>query len=287
MNLINRLADSIFDVILAPFELLGQAFALILVSGLFGIAALLIFKQISWQAGIKATKDRIKGHLIAIRIYQDDLGIVGKSVGSIVLRNFQYIGLNFGPILPLVIPFVLVASQFVVRYGFDPIPITPQEQVDDLLMGEGTMIEIVMKDGHETEVEDLSLRLPKNFVAISPLVKNAGDGVAFQEVIAYAPDRGDIEIMIGDRMVGSKAIVAGGQPTRTMQPERVSGFFASWLWPAEDRFDSDSPIDEVRFEYPERDLGWLPGGPFGILVVFVISSMLFGLLVLKPLNIQI
>ena len=46
------------DVVLIPFELLGPELALILVSGLFGIVALLIFKQISWQAGIKRTKDR-------------------------------------------------------------------------------------------------------------------------------------------------------------------------------------------------------------------------------------
>ena len=68
MNAINRATSSIFDVLLTPFELLGPEISLILVSGLFGILALLVFKQISWQAGIKQTKDKIKGHMIAIRI---------------------------------------------------------------------------------------------------------------------------------------------------------------------------------------------------------------------------
>ena len=59
------------------------------------------------------------------------------------------------------------------------------------------------------------------------------------------------------------------------------------LWPAEDRFASDCPIDTVKFAYPERDLGWLPGGVGGILLVFLIASMAFGVALLKPLNIQI
>jgi len=287
MNFLNWLASLVFDILLTPFELLGSGFALIMMSGIFGVVALVIFKQISWQAGIKSTKDKIKGHMIAIRIYQDDLAIVGKSVGSVLLRNFQYIGLNFGPILPLIIPFSFVAAQFVVRYGFDPIPVTPPEEVAGLMSGEGTMVDIRMKSDRKMDVEGITLRLPQNFKAISPLVANAADGVAWQEIVAIAPGAGEIEIMKGNEVIGTKAIVAGDMPTRLMQPEKVSGFFSAVLWPAEDRFQSDCPIDTVKFVYPERNLGWLPGGIGGILLVFLIASMAFGVALLKPLNIQI
>ena len=101
MNTIHHVTTAIMDAVLTPFEMLGDELALILVSGIFGVLALLLFKQISWQKGIKAAKDRIKGHMIAIRLYQDDLAIVGKSVGSVMVRNVQYLGLNFLPILPL------------------------------------------------------------------------------------------------------------------------------------------------------------------------------------------
>ena len=113
------------------------------------------------------------------------------------------------------------------------------------------------------------------------------DGKAFQEVIATSPVTGEIEILVGGSPVGTKEIVAGEEPTRLMQPERVSSFWSSWLWPAEATFDGSSPVDRVVFPYPERDLNLLPGGPFGILVVFFIASIVFGLLIMKPLNIQI
>jgi hypothetical protein len=80
MDALNRITTKVFDVLLTPFELLGVELSLILISGLFGIVALLVFKQISWQKGIKGVKDKIKGDMIDIRIYQDDLGVVGGSV---------------------------------------------------------------------------------------------------------------------------------------------------------------------------------------------------------------
>ena len=288
MTVVNRITSSFFDVVLTPFELLGQEIALILVSGFFGIVALLIFKLISWQAGIKGVKDKIKGHMIAIRIYQDDLVVVFSSVLKVLLRNFQYIGLNFGPMVPLAIPFTLVAAQLVVRYGFDPLPVVEtEEEFAAMLPGEGVLVEVEMKPGEEASVAQLELRLPDGIVAASPLVRSRAEGRAFQEVVARKAGAGEIEIMVDGRRVGTKEIVAGDEATRRMQPERVAGFWAAWLWPAEDLFSSDSPVAKTSFVYPDRDLFLLPGGPLGILLVFFVSSIVFGIAVLKPLNIQI
>ena len=288
MNAIQRAMSAVFDAVLTPFEWLGDEVALVLVSGLFGVLALLLFKRISWQSGIKAAKDKIKGHMIAIRIYQDDLGIVFASVLKILLRNLQYLALNFGPILPLFVPFLLVAAQLVVRYAFAPLPVVASEaELSSMLPGEGTMIEVRMKKGREAEVAKLSLQFPANFQALSPLARSQAQGLAFQEVVARAPGAGDIGLVVAGKEVGTKAIVAGADVPRCMQPERVSSFWSSWLWPAEPTFASDSPVDSVRFVYPDRDLGFLPGGALGVLVVFFLSSILFGLAILKPLNIQI
>jgi len=287
MNAVHSALSAIFDVLLKPFELMGDLVALVLTSGVFGILALLLFKQISWQAGIKAAKDKIKGHMIAIRLYQDDLVIVFKSVLMILLRNFQYLGLNFGPILPLFVPFVLIASQLVVRYAFDPLKVEDAATVQDMLPGRGNTLELHMKPARAGEVDGLTVELPSHLVALSPLARNARDGIAVLEFAAIAPGTGDIRFLVGGSLAGTKAVTAGDRPERKMQPERVSSFFSSWLWPAEPTFHADSPIDSVSFEYPARDLGFLPGGPFGVLLIFFLASILFGVAVLKPLNIQI
>lgn len=285
MNAIHRAMGSIMDVFLTPFELLGTELALVLVSGLFGILALLLFKQISWQAGIKGTKDKIKGHMIAIRLFQDDLVVVGQSVLKVLVRNVQYLALNFGPILPLLIPFVLVMSQLVVRYAFDPVPVV--EVVEGETPRDKNIIEVVFKRDQAGSIRELELEYPPGIVPVSKLVRNGREGRAFQHFVATAPVAGDIRLLVGGTEKGTKAIVAGGERTRKMQPERVSGFWDSWLWPAEDTFGAESPVASVQFRYPDRELRYLPDGPFGILLTFFVASILFGVLILKPLNIQI
>lgn len=287
MNSIHRILGAIFDAVLTPFEWLGDVFALVVVSGIFGVLALLVFKQISWQAGIKATKDKIKGHMIAIRLYQDDLRVVFGSVIKILLRNFQYLGLNFGPILPLFVPFVLIAAQLVVRYGFDPLPVHSESELSSMLPGKCTELEIRMKRGQEAEVSSLVIELPAHLRALSPLARNERDGIAVIEFAAVEPGEGQIELKVAGRAAGGKWVVAGTEAARSMQPERVSGFLASWLWPAEPTLPEDSPIDLIRFSYPSRELGYLPGGPFGVLLTFFLASIVFGIVILKPLNIQI
>lgn len=285
MNALNRLTTKAFDLLMTPLELMGVELALILISGLFGIVALLVFKQISWQKGIKATKDKIKGDMIAIRIYQDDLVVVGQSVLKVFLRNFVYLTLNFAPMLLLLAPFILVVAQLVVRYGFAPIPVQGVQVA--MLPGEGTMLEIHMAKGREAEVAGMTMRLPAGLKAVSRLVVNTADGVAFRELIAVQAGEWELEFVFENGESVIKRVVTGDTPARVMQPERVSGFFSSWLWPAEDRFPGDCPIARVAFEYPERELRFLPDGPFSIIVIFFIASMVFGAAILKPLGIQI
>jgi len=291
MNFVNWLMSIIFDVILTPFELLGTEAALILLSGIFGIACLIAFKFISWQGGIKAVKDKIKGNMIAIRIYQDDLSIVFKSVVAVFLRNFQYLALNIGPILPLLAPFVLVLAQFVVRYGYEPLEVVTQEQAAAMMPGEGTNIWVKLKSGFEDKASQMDFDLPEGLYMLTEEAHGTADGVLTIEVVAIKPFAGELQVRMGNEVVATKAIVAGGheQRTRLMQGERVSSFWASWIFPAEDRFDASCPVESISFVYPARQLSvpFMPAGEFGILLIFFIASMLFGVAVLKPLNITI
>lgn len=287
MNAINGVVTAVFDVLLRPLEAFGPELAIIVVSGVFGILALIAFKHISWQKGIKATKDKIKGHMIEIRLYQDDLGLVSKAIGKVLFRNVQYLALNFGPFVPLAFPFVLVAAQMVVRYGFEPIPV--EENPAALMAAQGTTVRIELARGHEREANDLTLELPEGVEPLSPLVRVPAKGYAFQEVAVARPGEYDLKIGIGGREHVKKLYAGAPEDApRRMQGERVASFWAAMLWPSEDTFSRESGIALVKFTYPESDLGWLPlSGPLGVLVWFVIASMVFGFVMLKPLGVQI
>jgi hypothetical protein len=268
--------------------------ALIVVSGVFGVLALLVFKHISWQKGIRRAKDRIKGRMIEIRLYQDDLKVVGSAVVRILGLNARYLALNFGPFVPLVVPFAVVAAQFVVRYAYDPLPVTPAEA--KLLPGQGTLVEVELAREHRSEVSQLAAELPAGVRALSPLVRAPTEGRAFLEVAALEPGVHELAFTLPSGARATKQLVAGGPPPRTMQPRRVSA--RDWyriddpehwpaLWPAEPAFESDSPFRAVALRYPSRDLGWLPDGEIGILATFVLASMAIAFLAVKPLRVQI
>lgn len=292
MDLVNSLVTRAFDVLLAPLEWVGQEFALLVVSGIFGVLALWVFKYISWQKGIKATKDKIKGGLIEIRIYQDDLAVVSKAIGRVLLRNLQYLALNFGPFLPLAVPFTFVVAQLVVRYGFEPVSVTAAQVQSPLggeshpglgIAGEGLSLSVW---GDEATIASLEIVLPEGLVAREVLARVPSSGLAVQEFIAAAPGVYDIVLRTASGEL-TKRLVAGREArTRTMQPERVTGL-ATLLWPAEDSL-AGTGLSSVSFVYPESDLGWLPGhGPLGVILVFLVASMVVGLAALKPLGVQI
>ena len=288
MNALNSAVTSLFDLFLVPLGWMGNELALIVISGIFGVLALLVFKHISDQKGIHRAKDKIKGDMIAIRIYQDDLVVVFQSIVKVLVRNAQYLALNFVPFLPLAIPFVLVAAQMVVRYSFDPIPVMAADEVAAMLPGKGTELRIEFSEDQKSAAGGLRVVVPDGLEATSPLVRSTARGIAFQEIVATRAGVYDLELHLADGSSYTKTIVAGDDPAKLMQPERVQSFLASWLWPAEERFPTDAPIARVSFAYPESDLGWLPlSGPFGVLVAFVAASMIFAFAAVKPLRVQI
>jgi len=294
VNALNALLTKVFDLVLTPLEFLGVATALIVLSGVFGVLALYVFKLISWQAGIKASKDRIKGHMIEIRLFQDDMRVVGRAIAMVLVRNLQYLGLNFGPVLPLVIPFAFLAAQFVVRYAYDPLPVVAADA--RLLPGQGTLVEVQLAPGRWSEVSGLTLELPEGLRALSPLVRAPSEGRAFVELAAASAGVHELAFALPSGERGTKLIAVGDEAPRVLQPRRVSS--RDWyrlddpdhwpvLWPAEPAFAADSVFRGIALAYPQRDLGWLPGGELGILITIVVASMVVGAAAIKPLGVQI
>ena len=247
MNGINNALTSLFDKVLAPLEWVSVSFALILVSGVFGIFALWIFKYISWQKGIGATKDKIKGHMIAIRLYQDDLVVVGSSVLKVLGRNFQYLALNFGPFIPLAIPFVFVAAQLVTRYGFEPVPVYATNEPQ--LAGQGTQVKLWF-DAGDARFDDLELKLSEGLVQRSPLNVNVADGTARVEVFATEAGWQGLTFVLPDGTNLQKDVWAGEAKRRSFQPERVRSAWSAMLWPAEDMLPARLPSSASSSRIP-------------------------------------
>jgi hypothetical protein len=169
-----------------------------------------------------------------------------------------------------------------------------------MLPGEGTTVQVALKEKNRAAAADLQVILPEGVKAVSPLVRSPGSGRAFIEVVATAPGNHELVFEVPDGKGGvtreTKILTAGDEPARQMQPYRtlasnwyllLSPESCSMLWPAEPHFTSASPFASIAIAYPYRDLGWVPDGEMGILLVLIGASMLFGFAALKPLGVQI
>ena len=72
MNTFNAVTSAIFDVLLAPWGHGLVALDLVLWSLFAGVGALCIYKLVSNQKGIARAKDRVKMHLMEIRLWRSD-----------------------------------------------------------------------------------------------------------------------------------------------------------------------------------------------------------------------
>jgi hypothetical protein len=283
MNALNAIVNALFDLLCAPAARIGWLGVLILLSSVFGVLALLAFKQLSFQKRIRAAKDRIKAHMIEIRIYQDDLAIVGRAIGKVLARNAQYLSLNLVPLVPLALPFAFVAAQLVTRFGFEPAPVHAAGA--PLLAGQGTTLEIEFEHGAGERAGELEVRYPAGLDPISPLVRAPERDRAWQEFVARQPGRYEIQLVLGGETLTKQYCAGVAAPS--LQPERGRGFFKALLWPVEPTLPAGSALERISFRYPERALPLLPDGPTGVLLAFLIVSMIAGAAVMKPLKVQI
>ena len=119
MFIINSILGKIFEIFFLPFINLGPWPAMISVALLTGLLMLFIFKHTSNQAGIRQVKNRIKAHLLELRLFKDSLSVSMKAQGQIVRANFKYMGYSLKPLLVMFIPLILILIQLNFWFAYD------------------------------------------------------------------------------------------------------------------------------------------------------------------------
>src|SRR5580698_2430654 len=83
----------------------------VVASLLMGLATVLAFRYLSDQKALHRAKDLLKAHLLALRLFQDQIPVVVRSYGLIVVATGRYLRLVLRPVLLTAVPLVLLLSQ--------------------------------------------------------------------------------------------------------------------------------------------------------------------------------
>ena len=81
------------------------------ISVVIGLVMVVVFRYTSDQKAIGQAKDQLKAHLLAVRLFQDQLPVVIRAYGRIFRGTGRYLRLAFMPFLISLLPITFLIIQ--------------------------------------------------------------------------------------------------------------------------------------------------------------------------------
>ena len=91
------------------------------ISIVIGLLMVIVFRYASDQKAIGRAKDRLKAHLLAVRLFQDQLPVVMRAYGRILRGTGSYLRLAFTPFLIAILPITFLIVQLDRYFGWLPL----------------------------------------------------------------------------------------------------------------------------------------------------------------------
>ena len=257
MDVINRVITGFFNLLFWPLAPLPPIWALTVVSVFTGAVMVWIFGRVSRQEQIGGIKDRIRGNLFGVRLYQHEIGVVMRLQKQILADTMRYMALSVAPMLVLLIPMFLIMVQLNLHFASRP-----------LRPGEQAVVRISVADPTVLN-RPMSLKGDESFVVETPPVRIASEKEAAWRIRAVRPGHHSLKVQIGDQQV-EKALDIGAGWT-AVSPLRTASWIDSLLYPSEPRLSRQAGISAVEVLYrplPLQVLGW---GVDWLVFFFIIS----------------
>ena len=261
VNLINSVLTPIFDVICWPFRALPPIWALGVISFASGIFLVWLFGKTSDQKRVREVRDRIRGNLIGVRLFQHEIGVVLSLQGKIFGDTFRFMGLALVPLLIMLLPVLLIMTQLQLRFDVRPLEV-----------GEPVLVKALVREASTLD-GTITLEVPEGVTVETPPVKIRSTREIVWRLRVDRPGDHALVVRTGKEVL-EKQIVAG----RGWGPVpylRSGHALDTLLYPGEPPIAADHPVEAIEVAYPPQDLSLLGVG-VNWLIGFLILSMAFG-----------
>ena len=261
VTLINSVLTPIFDVICWPFRALAPIWALAVISFASGIFLVWLFGKTSDQDRVREVRDRIRGNLIGVRLFQHDIGVVLRLQGKIFGDTFRFMGLALVPLLIMLVPVLLIMTQLQLRFDVRPLEV-----------GEPVLVKALVREASTLD-GTVALEVPDGVTVETPPVKiRSTREIVWRLRVDRAGDHA-LVVRVGDEVLEKKIVAGGGW--RPVSYLRSSCALDTLLYPGEPPIAADHPVEAVEVAYPPQDLS-LFGVGVNWLVGFLLLSMACG-----------
>jgi hypothetical protein len=231
-----------------------------------------VFRYTSDQKAIRVAKDRLQAHLLALRLFQDQMGVVLRSYGQIVLATGRYLRLAFKPLLIVIVPLTLLMVQLDRYLGNEAIR-----------TGESFLVKAHV--GNPDDLNDLALQLPEGLAATAPTVHVPAENEAVWRVVAARNGDYVVEVEASNHAYEKTVVVESGMSR--LSPVRLRGkLWERVFLSAEPAMPENSPIEAIEIQYPARNIRFA-GIEWNWIWLFFVGSLAAGFFFKTVLRIEI
>lgn len=243
----------------------------VVLSIVIGLGMVVLFGYTSDQKAIKIAKDRLKAHLLAVRLFRDQLHVVVGSYGRILRGTGHYLRLAFMPLLYVIIPITLLIVQLDRYLGSTPVPVNAP-------------FLLTVQVNRVDAVEDVALELPPEITMTAPAVHIPSEREVVWRLAGTRDGNYELKITAGGQSAG-KVVKVGNELAR-VSPVRLRGHFWERMLSSAEPALPDGPVESIAVNYPERNVGAF-GYEMNWIWLFFILSMIAGFIFKELLGIQV
>jgi uncharacterized membrane protein (DUF106 family) len=270
----NPLAMASHAPAIAAFNLslLTSPLAIVVVASLVvGLLMVVLFGYTSDQKAIGIAKNQLKAHLLAVRLYRDQIPVVMGSYGKILRGTGRYLKLAFKPLLYVIIPIILLMVQIDRYLGSTPIP-------------PNTPLLLTVHSGNDM-LNDVTLDLPPEITMTAPPVHIPAENEIVWRLAGSKEGEYELKIVAGGDSA-AKAVCVGSDLPRISTVRLRGHFWERMFSSAEPALPENSPIESISINYPDRNIE-VAGYGMNWIWLFFILSMIAGFAFKELLGIQI
>ena len=264
MWIFNSLFGKIFDALFYPLRSMSPWIGMTVVSFLTGLLMLFVFKWTSNQKGIKQVKNKIKAHLLELRLYKDSLAISLQAQGNILRCNLRYIGYSVKPMMVMILPLILILIQLNFWFGYQSLT-TNQSALLKVKLKENQnpmQISLEIEPSPELNLETPPLRI-EEFKEINWRFSAKEQGIH------------QLTLTIDGETVTKRVSVAQKALSKISPLKTGKNFIKQVLYPTESPIKGDVPVESIEIQYPTQSMN-LFGWNLHWLIVYFVLSIIFG-----------
>jgi len=259
----------------AAFDIsvLSSPLAIVVVlSVVIGLLMVVLFGYTSDQKAIGIAKDQLKAHLLAVRLYRDQIPVVMGSYGKILRATGRYLKLAFKPLLYVSIPIILLMVQVDRYLGQTPIPTNAPFLLTVHTTSGGAL-------------GDATLDLPPEITMTAPAVHIPAENEIVWRLAGSREGKYEVKIAAAGQSA-AKAVCVGRNLARISTVRLRGHFWERMFSSAEAALPGNSPIESISINYPDRQIE-IAGYGMNWIWLFFVLSMVAGFIFKELLGIQI